>query len=76
MGDKGNTSREFEARRSPRSAGCRFGSPAATSQLVVLASAQIRQRIESIFRTCKDLLTLERHAARTISGEGSDQRRS
>lgn len=28
--------------------------------------APIRQRIESIFRTCKDLLTLERHGARTI----------
>lgn len=30
--------------------------------------APIRQRIESIFRTCKDLLTLERHGARTIGG--------
>jgi hypothetical protein len=29
--------------------------------------APIRQRIESIFRTCKDLLTLERHGARTIT---------
>lgn len=28
--------------------------------------AQIRQRIESIFQTCKDLLTLERHGARTL----------
>ena len=28
--------------------------------------APIRQRIESIFQTCKDLLTLERHGARTI----------
>ena len=28
--------------------------------------APIRQRIESIFWTCKDLLTLERHGARTI----------
>jgi len=28
----------------------------------------IRQRIESIFWTCKDLLTLERHGARTIEG--------
>ena len=26
----------------------------------------IRQRIESIFWTCKDLLTLERHGARTL----------
>jgi len=27
--------------------------------------APIRQRIESVFHTCKDLLTLERHGART-----------
>ena len=25
----------------------------------------IRQRIESVFQTCKDLLNLERHGART-----------
>ena len=30
--------------------------------------APIRQRIESIFQTCKDLLTLERHGARTLNG--------
>jgi len=30
--------------------------------------APIRQRIESIFWTCKDILTLERHGARTLSG--------
>jgi hypothetical protein len=30
--------------------------------------APIRQRIESIFQTCKDLLTLERHDARTLHG--------
>jgi Transposase DDE domain len=30
--------------------------------------APIRQRIESIFWTCKDVLGLERHAARTLSG--------
>jgi DDE family transposase len=30
--------------------------------------APIRQRIESIFHTCKDLLTLERHGARTLHG--------
>src|SRR5450756_118330 len=30
--------------------------------------ALIRQRIESIFWTCKDLLTLERHGARTMAG--------
>ena len=30
--------------------------------------APIRQRIESIFQTCKDILTLERHGARTLQG--------
>jgi hypothetical protein len=30
--------------------------------------APIRQRIESIFWTCKDILTLERHGARTLQG--------
>ena len=30
--------------------------------------SQIRQRIESIFWTCKDPLTLERHGARTLAG--------
>ena len=29
--------------------------------------ALIRQRIESIFQTCKDILTLERHGARTLN---------
>jgi hypothetical protein len=29
--------------------------------------APIRQRVESIFWTCKDILTLERHGARTLS---------
>jgi len=30
--------------------------------------APLRQRIESIFNTCKDVLTLERHRARTLEG--------
>jgi hypothetical protein len=30
--------------------------------------APMRQRIESIFWTCKELLTLERHGARTLAG--------
>jgi len=30
--------------------------------------ALIRQRIESIFWTCKDVLTMERHGARTLAG--------
>lgn len=32
--------------------------------------APLRQRIESIFWTCKDLLSLERHGARTLAGLG------
>jgi hypothetical protein len=32
-----------------------------------LQLAPIRQRIESIFQTCKDILTLERHGAHTLS---------
>ena len=30
--------------------------------------APVRQRIESIFWTCKDVLTMERHGARTLAG--------
>lgn len=30
--------------------------------------APIRQRVESVFQTCKDVLGLERHGARTITG--------
>jgi transposase len=30
--------------------------------------APLRQRIESIFNTCKDILTMERHRARTLQG--------
>jgi hypothetical protein len=30
--------------------------------------ASIRQRIESIFWTCKDILTLDRYGARTFAG--------
>lgn len=35
---------------------------------VRLRPAPIRQRIESIFWTRKDILTLERHGARTLAG--------
>ena len=38
----------------------RTGEPDSSVQL-----APIRQRIESVFHTCKDLLSLERHGART-----------
>ena len=39
--------------------------PARTSPTRAIHLAPIRQRIESVFFTCKDLLTLERHGART-----------
>ena len=67
LGDKGYAGREFEQaardqqatiirpqRRDEARSGPRL--------------APIRQRIESIFHTCKDLLTLERHGARTLHG--------
>jgi hypothetical protein len=67
IGDKGYAGREFEAR-------------AASLEVTVLRPrrkdetgtgphlAPIRQRIESIYWTAKDLLTLERHGARTLHG--------
>jgi hypothetical protein len=39
--------------------------PRATEPKTGIHLAPIRQRIESVFWTCKDLLTLERHGART-----------
>jgi hypothetical protein len=39
--------------------------PRATEPQTGVHLAPIRQRIESVFWTCKDLLTLERHGART-----------
>ena len=39
--------------------------PRATEPQTGIHLAPIRQRIESVFWTCKDLLTLERHGART-----------
>jgi hypothetical protein len=67
IGDKGYAGRDFEAR-------------AAALEVTVLRPrrkdekaqgphlAPIRQRIESIYWTAKDLLTLERHGARTLHG--------
>lgn len=67
IGDKGYAGREFEQQATalavtilrPR----RRDEPGAGPHL-----APIRQRIESIFQTCKDLLTLERHGARSLHG--------
>lgn len=70
IGDKGYAGRDFEHSAAelnativrPRRKGENPGGP---------HLAPIRQRIESIFQTCKDLLTLERHGARTLHGLGT-----
>jgi hypothetical protein len=67
LGDKGYAGREFAAEVAARDATIvrprRRDEPGEGPRL-----APIRQRIESIFWTCKDLLTLERHGARTLPG--------
>jgi hypothetical protein len=67
VGDKGYAGRDFEQRPTELDATIcrprRKDEPAGGPHL-----APIRQRIESIFQTCKDLLTLERHGARTLHG--------
>ncbi|MCP9490343.1 MAG: transposase [Solirubrobacteraceae bacterium MAG38_C4-C5] len=67
IGDKGYAGRDFEAQAAtldvtiarPR----RKDEPGRGPHL-----APIRQRIESIYWTAKDILTLERHGARTLRG--------
>lgn len=67
IGDKGYTGAEFQAQADrlgatvlrPRRKDERGPSP---------HLAPLRQRVESIFQTFKDLLTLERHGARTLHG--------
>ena len=63
--DKGYAGREFA--QSIASLGARVVRPARRNEQPAhrLHLAPIRQRIESVFCTCKDLLTLERHGART-----------
>jgi hypothetical protein len=67
LGDKGYAGREFEQRAAHLDATIvrprRKDEPAGGPHL-----APIRQRVESIFQTLKDLLTLERHGARTLNG--------
>lgn len=67
LGDKGYAGRQFAAQVAERGATLvrprRKDEPGDGPHL-----APIRQRIESIFWTCKDLLTLERHGARTLPG--------
>jgi Transposase DDE domain len=67
IADKGYASRDFAAAMLDRQALIvrprRKDEPGCGPHL-----APIRQRIESIFWTCKDLLSLERHGARTLHG--------
>jgi Transposase DDE domain len=67
IGDKGYAGREFACQVSDLDATIirprRKDEPGRGPHL-----APIRQRIESIFWTCKDILTLERHGARTLPG--------
>jgi hypothetical protein len=70
LGDKGYTGREFENAAAELDATIirprRKDEPGDGPRL-----APIRQRIESIFQTRKDPLTLERHGARTLDGLGT-----
>ena len=67
IGDKGYAGREFARKASELDATIvrprRKDEPGRGPHL-----APIHQRIESIFWTCKDILTLERHGARTHAG--------
>jgi hypothetical protein len=67
IGDKGYAGREFASQLSDLDAAIirprRKDEPGKGPHL-----APNRQRIESIFWTCKDILTLERHGARTLPG--------
>jgi hypothetical protein len=67
VGDKGYAGRDFETLANTLDATIirprRKDEPTSGPHL-----APIRQRVESIFQTCKDLLTLERHGARTLHG--------
>jgi DDE family transposase len=67
VGDKGYAGRAFA--QSLKALGATIVRPARRDEPGHgLHLAPIRQRIESIFWTCKDLLTLERHGARTLAG--------
>ena len=65
VGDKGYAGRAFAA--AAKELGATIVRPARRDEPEGhLHLAPIRQRIESIFWTCKDILTLERHGARTL----------
>jgi hypothetical protein len=66
IADKGYSGAEFE--QAVEQMGARLLRPARKDEPDNgLHLSGIRQRIESIFWTCKDLLALERHGARTLS---------
>jgi hypothetical protein len=67
IGDKGYAGREIE--RDAQSLGALIIRPRRKDEPGrALPLAPIRQRIESIYWTTKDILTLERHGARTLAG--------
>ena len=67
VGDKGYAGHEFEA--AARALDATIARPRRKDEPGRgLHLAPIRQRIESIFQTCKDLFCLERHGARTLHG--------
>jgi len=68
IGDKGYAGREFEA--AARELGATIVRPRRKDEDPADRPhlAPIRQRVESIFWTLKDILTLERHGARTLPG--------
>jgi hypothetical protein len=63
--DKGYAGRQFAARVADLGAQV-LRPPRKNEPDNGLHLSSIRQRIESVFQTCKDLLTLERHGARTL----------
>lgn len=65
IGDKGYAGRAFAS--AVRDLDATIVRPARKNEPdCTLHLAPVRQRIESIFWTCKDILTLERHGARTL----------
>ncbi|MCW2978463.1 MAG: hypothetical protein JWO14_190 [Solirubrobacterales bacterium] len=65
VGDKGYAGRAFAA--AVADLGATIVRPARRDEPATgVHLTPIRQRIESIFWTCKDILTLERHGARTL----------
>jgi len=73
LGDKGYARREFEPAAAELDA--TIARPQRKDEPTgALHLAPIRQRLESIFQTCTDLPTLERHGAHTLHGPGTRSR--